>query len=477
MVFSSLAFLFLFLPIVLALHAAVPAAARNAVLLVASLLFYASGEGWYVLVMLLSIMANYGFGLAIAAASAGRARRAALAVAIGGNLLLLGWFKYANFVVDSFNAALPALALAPVELAPIHLPIGISFFTFQAISYVVDVARGEVAAQRDLVRYGTFKALFPQLIAGPIVRYREVADALVARRVTIADFAAGAERFVVGLGKKVLIANVVAMPADAAFQAAPGELTAAMAWFGIACYALQIYFDFSGYSDMAIGLGRMLGFRFPENFDHPYSARSVREFWRRWHMTLSRWFRDYVYLPLGGNRRGRARTALNLMAVFLLCGLWHGASWTFAIWGLWHGAFIALEHAGLDRRLEAAPRWIGHVYLVVVVLTGWVWFRADSAGAAVAYGATMLGLGAGTGAVPWSALLNAEVATAAIVGALGAFGLGSRVHAVIGRTAAGSGALMRGWLTTKLAGLALVMMASTIALTAATINPFIYFRF
>jgi alginate O-acetyltransferase complex protein AlgI len=477
MVFSSLGFLFLFLPIVLALHAAAPHAARNAVLLVASLLFYASGEGWYVLVMLVSIGANYGFGLAIEAAPVGRARRATLAVAVAGNLLLLFWFKYANFVVDQLNVVLPALALSPVEFAPIHLPIGISFFTFQAISYVVDVARGEVAAQRDPVRYGTFKALFPQLIAGPIVRYKEVAGALVARTITLADFAAGAERFVVGLGKKVLIANVVAMPADAAFQADPGALTSAMAWFGIACYALQIYFDFSGYSDMAIGLGRMLGFRFPENFDHPYSARSVREFWRRWHMTLSRWFRDYVYLPLGGSRAGRARTALNLVTVFLLCGLWHGASWNFAIWGLWHGAFIALEHVGLGRRLDASPRWVGHGYLVLVVLTGWVWFRADNADAAVAYGATMLGLGAGTPSVPWSELVNPEVATAAFLGVLGAFGLGARAHAAIRRTAADSVVLMRGWLTAKLACLTLVMMASMIALAASTINPFIYFRF
>jgi alginate O-acetyltransferase complex protein AlgI len=413
MPFSSLGFLFLFLPLVLAAHASVPPRARNAVLLVASLVFYATGEDWYVLVMLVSIVANYGFGLAIAAAPAGQARS-----------LVLG---------------------------------------------------GAIAA--NLVRYGTFKALFPQLIAGPIVRYREIADALATRRLALVDFAAGAERFVIGLAKKVLIANVVAMPADAAFQAAPGDLSAAMAWFGVACYALQIYFDFSGYSDMAIGLGRMLGFRFPENFDHPYAARSVREFWRRWHMTLSRWFRDYVYLPLGGSRGGRARTALNLVAVFVLCGLWHGASWTFVLWGLWHGAFIALEHAGVGRRLDVAPRWVGHVYLVLVVVTGWVWFRAPGVDAAVAYGAAMLGLSGGAAAVPWSALVNPEVATAALVGALGAFGLGARLRVAIEWWAAGDVWRMRGWLATKLVALSGLMVLGMVAVTAATINPFIYFRF
>ena len=329
MLFSSTIFLFAFLPIVLTLHFVLRGvAARNTLLLAASLLFYAWGETGYVVILLASIAANWAFGLWIERSRERPGRRLALALAIGGNLLLLGAFKYANFAVDSLNSLLAGAGLGPLALAPVHLPIGISFFTFQALTYVVDVYRRDAPVQSNPFTVALYISLFPQLIAGPIVRYGHVADALRERVSTLDDVAVGARRFLVGLGKKVLVANTLAMPADRIFALPPGELQASVAWLGAVCFTLQIYFDFSGYSDMAIGLGRIFGFHFPENFLYPYTAQSIRAFWRRWHITLSVWFRDYLYIPLGGSHTGALRTHGNLLAVFLLCGLWHGASWS-----------------------------------------------------------------------------------------------------------------------------------------------------
>ncbi len=477
MVFSSIAFLHLFLPVVLALYFLLPRATHNALLLAASLLFYAAGEGWYVLIMLLSIAANWLFGLAIGASGPGRARQRVLAACVGANLALLGVFKYANFAADSLAPLLAFLGLPPIQLAPIHLPIGISFFTFQAISYIVDVARGDVRAQRDPIAYGMYKSFFPQLIAGPIVRYRDVATQVVARRATPELFAEGAMRFTIGLAKKALIGNVLAGPADQIFQLPAEQIPPAMAWYGVACYALQIYFDFSGYSDMAIGLGLMFGFRFLENFDLPYTAQSVREFWRRWHISLSTWFRDYLYRPLGGNRRGPLRTAFNLGLVFLLCGLWHGASWTFVVWGLWHGAFIAIEHLGLGRLLAAAPRPLRHAYLLLVVGLGWVWFRADTLDGALGYFGRLAGLGAPVEAAPWWLVLDAEKALAFALGVLFSAGLGAAAARALERAAERRSGLLRAWLTAKILAAAALLAMSSIALTASAVNPFIYFRF
>jgi len=378
MLFSSTVFLFAFLPIVLALHLALRnVRARNALLLAASLVFYAWGEAVYVLLLIFSIGANHLFGLWIERRRGGLGDRIALAVAIAANLLILGSFKYANFVVDNLDALLSALGVAPIELAPVQLPIGISFFTFQSITYVVDIHRRDAAAQRNPFRVGLYIAFFPQLIAGPIVRYRRIADQLVDRHPRIEDVAAGLRRFVVGLGKKVLVANTLAVPADAIFAIPVAELEPGVAWLGVVCFALQIYFDFAGYSDMAIGLGRCFGFDFPENFDWPYTSRSLREFWRRWHMSLSTFFRDYLYIPLGGNRRGATRTAVNLLLVFLLCGLWHGAAWMFVIWGLLHGFFLALERTGFGRVLSRAPAIVQQFYVLSVVIGAWGVFRAD----------------------------------------------------------------------------------------------------
>ena len=344
MVFSSTIFLFFFLPLTLLAYFVVGPRGRNLILLAASLLFYAWGETVYLLVMLFSIAANYLFGLLIdRARERGSRGGTAFALAVATNLGLLGFFKYANFFVDNLNQVLPVLGLAPMDIGRVHLPIGISFFTFQALSYIIDLYRNETAVQRSLLNFALYKALFPQLIAGPIVRYRDVAREIEQRTVSLDDFASGVQRFIIGLGKKVLIANVMGRAADTIFATPAETLPATLAWTGSIAFMLQIYFDFSGYSDMAIGLGRMFGFHFLENFNYPYIARSVREFWRRWHISLSTWFRDYLYIPLGGNRHGPVRTGANLLLVFLLCGLWHGASWTFLIWGVYHGIFLVLE--------------------------------------------------------------------------------------------------------------------------------------
>ncbi|MGD8365986.1 MAG: MBOAT family O-acyltransferase, partial [Desulfobacterales bacterium] len=319
MLFSSIIFLFQFLPLCLLLYFLAGKRLRNLLLLIASLVFYAWGESYYVLLMLVSILVNYLCGLMIDRYRGRQAARGFLIAAIAFNVLSISVFKYANFLVDNLNTLLSQIGAGPIELAPIHLPIGISFFTFQAMSYAVDVYRRDAPVQRNPLNIGLYIALFPQLIAGPIIRYHNIAAQLIRRRVRLDDLSYGIERFVVGLGKKVLIANQVAIIADQVFSFPYETLTPGVAWLGVLCYTLQIYFDFSGYSDMAIGLGRMFGFHFLENFNYPYISRSIREFWRRWHISLSSWFRDYLYIPLGGNHRGPLRTYLNLLIVFFLC--------------------------------------------------------------------------------------------------------------------------------------------------------------
>ena len=354
MLFTEPTFLFLFLPILLALYfiggSREHASYANWLLLVASVIFYAKGGGAFTWLMLGSIAFNYGMAIAVDRAQGTLAAKRRLAFAVAVNLVVLGVFKYANFFADNVNTLLLALSVKPVVVPRVLLPIGISFFSFHAISYVVDVYRRDATAQKSPVHAALYLLLFPQLIAGPIIRYRDLADQLARRIVTLDDFTYGVRRFIVGLSKKVLIANVVAGPADAIFTMPLAELSAAHAWLGIICYTLQIYFDFSGYSDMAIGLGRMFGFRFPENFRWPYIASSVQAFWRRWHISLSTWFRDYLYIPLGGNRVSAARRYVNLVVVFFLCGLWHGASCNFVIWGLWHGMFLVVERVYTQSR-------------------------------------------------------------------------------------------------------------------------------
>ena len=382
MLFTSPDFLFAFLPAFLLCYFAAPAGWRNAVLLAASLLFYFVTAGALTVVLLLSIVVNHAVAHRIARAD-GAARRAWLGTGVALNLLPLLYFKYAHYALALLAAGAAELGstLKAPELNPI-LPIGISFFTFQAISYIADVHLARVRPAARLVDFGMYHACFPQVIAGPIVRYEEVEAQVRHRTPQLDDFYNGAVQFCFGLAKKAILADPIGVVADAAFglSGTPGF---GSAWLGVLAYTLQIYLDFSAYSDMAIGLGRMLGFSYPENFDQPYRARSVTEFWRRWHMTLSRWFRDYVYVPLGGNRAGLGRTLLNLWAVFFLCGLWHGAADTFVVWGLYHGALLVSER--LARRWVGwtAPGWLGWAWTTIAVMAGWVFFRAPSVPAAL----------------------------------------------------------------------------------------------
>jgi alginate O-acetyltransferase complex protein AlgI len=476
MVFSSLVFLYLFLPLVLLGYFSLPRAARNAWLLLASLVFYAWGEQWYVLVLLLTIGFNWLAGLAIERCAGSRHGRSLLIAGVSANLALLVYFKYANFLVGSLDAVLVRCGVAPIGLAPIHLPIGISFFTFQAISYLVDISRTQIRAQPNPLDYAMYKAFFPQLIAGPIVRYKDVAEAVHARRETIDDIATGVGRFIIGLGKKVLIANVVGGAADRIFALPPDELTCELAWLGAVCYALQIYFDFSGYSDMAIGMGRIFGFRFLENFSYPYIATSVRDFWRRWHISLSSWFRDYLYIPLGGNRVGTWRTAVNLIAVFALCGLWHGASWTFLAWGLYHGAYLTLEHFGLEGAMKRLWLPLRHAYALLVVIVGWVLFRSETLAQAGSYLLAMAGLGGARNPEPGD-VANGEVVMALVAGLIGCTPALPLLVSKWAERPVGSATHAAAYHCARLGVLAAILYLSTMALTANSYNPFIYFRF
>lgn len=389
MVFTAPVFLFFFLPLVLLMHGLARGHWRNTALLVTSLFFYAWGEGVYVLLMLLSVSVNHLIGEALNRVP--KKKKGLLAAGVGANLLVLLWCKYANFIADAL-APIMQMVGVEVSLQPVHLPIGISFFTFQAISYLVDVSRGECQAQRRWSDTALYISLFPQLIAGPIVRYADVAEQIASRLVTLELFASGVMRFLLGLGKKVIIANTLGEVADQLFVIGGADLNASAAWLAVLCYTLQIYFDFSGYSDMAIGLGRMFGFRFRENFNLPYSAVSIQDFWRRWHMSLSTWFRDYLYIPLGGNRKGVFREYAHLWIVFLLCGLWHGASWNFLIWGALHGAYLTVERYVSSKSELVVPRVIRHVYVWLLVMIGWVFFRAEDLPSAWAMLASMADL-------------------------------------------------------------------------------------
>ena len=383
MVFDSPVFVFLFLPLVLLLYYAGPMKGRNLLLFTASLLFCAWGDVSSLRVLILSILGNYVFGLVLERTYSRKSRRVILGLALSLNLVLLLYYKYLKFAIVNF-AALGMVDSSAFDFTGWRLPLGISFFTFAAIAYQVDIYAERARADRNLVDFGLYLSHFAKLIAGPIVRYRDVAAEIKARETTPECFAEGVRRFVIGLGKKVLIANSVAMFADEAFKS-PGGLDMPTAWLGIVCYTIQLYFDFSGYSDMAIGLGRMFGFTFMENFNYPYISQSIHEFWRRWHISLSSWFRDYLYLPMGGNRVSPARTYFNLAVVFLLCGLWHGASWSFIAWGAYHGLFLVMERAGLGRALKRAWAPLRHFYAVLVVMIGWVFFRADDLPQALAY--------------------------------------------------------------------------------------------
>ena len=488
MVFSSPLFLFLFLPIVLTLYALLPGIrTRNACLLVVSLLFYAWGEVGFIFLLLGSTLVNWFLGLRVDREQDPAKRKRAVTLAIVLNIGLLVFFKYTSFALTEINAAmntvLSILHLPDMNVGDIRLPIGISFFTFHALSYVMDIYRRKSKAARNPADTALYIFFFPQLVAGPILRWSAIAPQLLQRGVTREGFAEGIRRFVGGLAKKVLIANAVALPADQIFKLQDNELTAPLAWFGAVCYMVQIYFDFSGYSDMAVGLGKMFGFQFLENFDYPYISQSVKEFWRRWHISLSSWFRDYLYIPLGGNRCSELRNYLNLVIVFFLCGLWHGASWTFVVWGLYHGVFLVLERTTLGTWIDRMPRVLRHCYALMAVLVGWVLFRADSFPQALAFLSNMAGLAHCDGVrQPLARFLTQESVFAIIAGALFATPILPWLRTRVGRIIekfpqrACSAVNAVGMTFECVVAIALLLISS-MWLAGGTYNPFIYFRF
>ena len=469
MVFSSVTFLCIFFPIVFLLHAVLPnGKMRNAALILASLLFYAYGEPVYVILLLVSVALNYLFGLGVA----GRKKKAVLTAAVIVNIGLLFVFKYAGFFVSSLNSLLPGSAALPVP--KLSLPIGISFYTFQALSYVIDVYRGQTEVQRKFFRLLLYISFFPQLIAGPIVKYHDIEKEIATRNAAVDDIFSGLTRFSIGLGKKVLIANTMAYAADTIFAMPASNVGLLASWVGAIAYVLQIYFDFSGYSDMAIGLGRMFGFHFLENFNYPYISDSIREFWRRWHISLSTWFRDYLYIPLGGNRKGRTRTIINKYIVFFCTGFWHGANWTFLIWGLFHGTLQMCEEKHWIP-VHRGWRVFNHIYTLLMVTVGFVIFRADTMGQAGTMLAAMFGFGSKNsyGFVQAAALLSPYMIVVLLCAIIGCTPLPKLLAARWKKTSAGQAvgefALM---------ALSLVLLGlSLMALAAESYNPFIYFRF
>jgi len=511
MVFSSIIFVFFFLPIVLLGYfmLVLPALLGsrnglwwrlgNSVLLISSLVFYFWGETFLIWIIITSTLIDYACGLLISGGLCGRAitqlqpnasrdfhQKFGLVLSICSNLAFLGIFKYFNFGVDSYNRLLASLGLSTLawtDAVRITLPLGISFYTFQSMSYTIDVYRGHVRATRNLIDFACYVTMFPQLVAGPIVRYHDIADKLHSRVITCGLFASGVRRFVVGLGKKLLIANTVSVAAEQILVMPTNELSTSVAWLGIACYATQIYFDFSGYSDMAIGLGRMLGFSFQENFNYPYISRSMREFWQRWHISLSTWFRDYLYIPLGGNRQSAKRTYVNLAVVFVLCGLWHGASWTFVIWGLYHGLFLAIERAWLGKFLSGRHPLFRHAYTLLVILCGWVIFACDSLPHVGGFLAAMFGFTGIVGsAKDFDWFWTREVRIALIVGIFLSLPVLPALVELQNKwltalKGASHTAAETGLYTVRIIGLCVLFVICAMFLSAGTHNPFIYFRF
>jgi alginate O-acetyltransferase complex protein AlgI len=502
MVFSSVMFLFFFMPFVWTAYYISWNKARHALLLLASIVFYVWGETGGTAVLLVSILFNYVIGLCLDATarsdfqkrgtpaagdSSGRNnspsgfRKTLLILGITGNLGLLISFKYTGFLLANLHF-LHRFQIEPIFPNGIHAPIGISFFTFHALSYLLDIYRFDGTAQRNPLNFSLYLAMFPKILAGPILQYRDAEDQLPARHVTVEGFAAGIHRFVIGLGKKTLIATPLAGAADKIFAIPADSLSPALAWLGIFCFTLQIYFDFSGYSDMAIGLGKTFGFRLPENFNYPYISQSVQEFWRRWHISLSLWFRDYLYIPLGGNRCGTARRLFNLLAVFLLCGLWHGAGWNCIVWGLWYGIFLVLEKTRFGRAMASIPQFWRHLYTLAVVIIGWVFFRSESLSYALGYLKAMLGFGAENSTQYYTALyLDREVGLSLLLGMVASLPFATKWKAALAGLTEGSGAVARalalGSAALQVASLSILFLLSCMSLAGGTHNPFIYFKF
>ena len=462
MIFSSIPFLYYFLPCVLLACYLMPKAGRNGVLLLFSLLFYAWGEPRYLVVMLAATVLGYGFGLAMERFP--KAKKGLLIASVASSLSFLLCFKYADFFLENLGA----LTGRPIALLKLSLPVGISFYTFQILSYTIDVYRGQAAAQKNLIDLACYVTFFPQLIAGPIVRYTDIARQLRCRDYSLAQFREGTRRFLIGLGKKVLLANLLGEICAAWRQTTDASVL--FAWLYAVSFTLHIYFDFSGYSDMAIGLGRLFGFRFPENFQYPYISRSITEFWRRWHISLGTWFRDYVYIPLGGNRKGKPRQFLNIFIVWMLTGFWHGAAWNFLFWGLWFAVLLIIEKTFLLRHLEKS-RILGRVYVLLAVIFSFVLFDASSLSEALVCIRQLLGLGGLPLSSPQAAYLlgsNALLLTAAMVGATPAPKIAAQA---IARRWPRVSALLEPVM------LVLLLLLCTAFLVDGSYNPFLYFRF
>ena len=466
MLFSSMTFVFMFLPIVCAIYLLVRPEIKNYVLLIASMLFYAWGEPRYLAIMILTIVINY-FGAYFISRS-NHHKKYILAITVIANLSFLFYFKYFNFVMRNINDAFDA----QFNFINVIMPIGISFYTFQALSYVVDVYRGEVKVQKDIYKLALYISLFPQLVAGPIVKYHDVAEQIDKRTITFDKVNYGVKRFIMGLAKKMLIANTLGAVADKIFAQPVEQFDALTAWIGAFAYTFQLYYDFSGYSDMAIGLGSIFGFKFLENFNYPYISKSITEFWRRWHISLSTWFKEYLYIPLGGNRVTKRRNMFNLFVVFLATGIWHGAEWTFVVWGLWHGAFIIFEKLTGWHKKEGCFKLAlaQHIYTILVFVIGWVIFRAENITYAVSYIKNMFGLISEHNIIyerfyyidnmEIIAFVIAIICSMPIFNKLPEIGVKHKVQRTV----------VNIWLIA-------LFILSVAVMAASTYNPFIYFRF
>lgn len=484
MLFSSPVFLFLFLPLTMLFTFLVPRQLKNYILLAASLIFYAWGGVYYMFLMLISVLINYFFGLKVDKyADNKKLRSKYLFWGIFLNLLMLGIFKYTNFIIHSFNDLLGFTGINPIPQTSIQLPIGISFFTFQAMSYMIDVYRKDTLVQKKFSDLALYVSLFPQLIAGPIVRYHDIALQLENRTVTLDKFKSGIQRFIIGLARKVLIANTFAAIADDIFATPYQNLSIEAAWLGIIAYSIQIYFDFSGYSDMAIGLGRMFGFEFLENFNFPYISKSIKEFWNRWHISLSTWFRDYLYIPLGGNKQGKYKTYRNLFIVFFITGLWHGASWNFVVWGLFHGSFLIIERMGFGKILEKLPKPLPNIYTLFIAIMAWVLFRCNNLSDSILYYKALFGLNdLTTNSINIKMFLNNETYIAFVFAILGSTTFFISLYKKMKAVTNTFSEKLRSDISfiydvLQSTTLIILLFICSLYLLANTYNPFIYFRF
>ena len=470
MLFSSITFLFVFLPVTLAVYYLAPVQMRNLVMLAASLFFYAWGEPVYIILMLLSILMNYYCGLDIdGKRNSPQLARRSLIFAVAANVLVLGFFKYYGLIMETVNGTLPVDI--PYRVLP--LPIGISFYTFQALSYIVDVYRGEARAQKKFTWFASYICMFPQLIAGPIIRYVDIEEQLRQRSFGIVKFGRGAMFFIRGLAKKVVIANSIGTVYEQVMQLPVGTVSVLTAWVGCLAYAFQIYFDFSGYSDMAVGLGKMFGFEFRRNFHYPYVSKSITEFWRRWHISLSTWFREYVYIPLGGNRCSGQRNMVNLILVWALTGLWHGAEWNFLFWGLYYGVLLILEKHVWGALMDRLPGVIQHIYTFVLVMVGWVFFFSPDLGSALDYIGMMFGMGASALADRQAVFLLTTHWLLFLLCILGSSSIGWTILRAFMESYK-KGRTQRIMSCVIYMGIFLVSVAF---LVTETFNPFLYFRF